>query len=66
MPTRACAAVGYACQGTQTFRSSIVESLAIGRLIDRDPEHVARKIGDETAGRAIRTAETRPMNRRAR
>lgn len=55
-PTKACAAVCYASQGTQYFRKSVVKSLAVARLIERDPEHVARKMIDEAEGRIIRIA----------
>ncbi len=38
------------------FRKSVIEALAVDRLIDADPEHVARKMIDEAAGRVIRLA----------
>ena len=55
-PTKACADVCYACQGTQMFYRSIVKSLSVGRMIDADPERVARKIIDEAQGRSVRIA----------
>jgi hypothetical protein len=55
-PTAVCASVCYSCQGTQYFQASVVKTLAIQRLIDRDPEHVARKMVDEAEGRNIRIA----------
>jgi len=55
-PTKACSEVCYACQGRQFYRRAIVKSLAVNRLIAEDPEHVARKMVDEAAGRTIRLA----------
>ena len=56
LPTKVCAAVCYASQGTQFFRKSIIKALAVNRMIAEDPEHVARKMVDEAAGRSIRIA----------
>ncbi len=55
-PTEACSEVCYACQGRQFYRRAVVKSLAVNRLIAKDPEHTARKIVDEAAGRPIRLA----------
>lgn len=55
-PTSVCSEVCYAAQGRQCYRRSIVKSIAVNRLIDLDPEHVARKMVDEAAGRTIRLA----------
>ena len=55
-PTRACSEVCYACQGRQSYHRAIVKSLAVNRLIEEDPQHAARKIVDEAAGRPIRLA----------
>ena len=55
-PTSVCAQVCYAAQGRQFYRKSVVKALAIERLIAFDPEHVARKMVDESAGRQIRIA----------
>ena len=55
-PTAVCAEVCYAAQGRQIYRKAIIKSLAVNRMIDDDPEHVARKVVDEAAGRAIRLA----------
>ncbi len=55
-PTDICAQVCYAAQGRQYYRKSVVKALAIDRLIQLDPEHVARKMVDEAAGRNIRIA----------
>ena len=56
LPTPACASVCYASQGFQYLRKSIIKSLAVNRLIEIDPERVARKMVDEAAGRSIRLA----------
>jgi len=56
IPTKICSQVCYAAQGRQYYRKSIIKSLAVERLVTLDPEHVARKIVDEAAGRAIRIA----------
>ena len=56
LPTAACASVCYASQGFQYLRKSIVKSLAVNRMIQDDPERVARKMVDEAAGRNIRLA----------
>ena len=64
-PTPVCAEVCYAAQGQQFYRNSVVKALAIDRLIEREPEHVARKMIDEAAGRTIRIAgsgEILPMH----
>ncbi len=55
-PTGTCRQVCYAAQGRQFYRKSIIKALAINRLIESDPEHVARKMVDESAGRIIRIA----------
>ncbi len=55
-PTSVCTQVCYAAQGRQFYRKSITKALAIARLITLDPEHVARKMVDESAGRNIRIA----------
>ncbi|MBI4257909.1 MAG: hypothetical protein HY619_03045 [Thaumarchaeota archaeon] len=55
-PTKACSEVCYACQGRQYYRGAIIKSLAVNRLIEEDPEHLARKMVDEAAGRTIRLA----------
>jgi hypothetical protein len=56
VPTSICAQVCYAAQGRQYYRKSIVKSLAVARLIDLDPERVARKMVDEAADHTIRIA----------
>lgn len=56
VPTKICQQVCYAAQGRQFYRKSVVKSLAVDRLILDDPEHVARKMIDESAGRIIRIA----------
>ena len=55
-PTKACSEVCYACQGRQAFPQALVKSLAVNRMTLEDPEHAARKIVDEAAGRVIRLA----------
>ena len=55
-PTKACSEVCYASQGRQYYRGAIVKSLAVNRMIQEEPERVARKMVDEAAGRAIRLA----------
>lgn len=55
-PTAACKNVCYSCQGTQNFRSSIIKSLAVARMIEDAPERAARKMVDESQGRHIRIA----------
>ena len=56
IPTAVCAQVCYASQGTQLFKRSVIKSLAVQRMIDADPERVARKMVDEGEGRYIRIA----------
>ena len=56
IPTPVCAQVCYASQGQQYYRKCVVESLAVQRLIEAEPDHVARKMIDEAAGRTIRIA----------
>ena len=56
IPTDICSKVCYAAQGRQYYRKSVVKALAINRLINLDPEHVARKMVDEATGRRIRIA----------
>ena len=55
-PTKACSEVCYACQGRQYYRRAIIKSVAVNRMIEEDPERVARKMVDEAAGREIRLA----------
>ena len=55
-PTEACSEVCYACQGRQAFPQALVKSLAVNRMTLEDPEHAARKMVDEAAGRVIRLA----------
>ncbi len=56
LPSRICAEVCYASQSRQVYRRAILKSLAVNRLIAEEPEHVARKMVDEAAGRTIRLA----------
>ncbi len=56
IPTSACAEVCYASQGRQFYRRSVIKSLAVNRMIAKDPQHVASKMVDEAAGRKIRIA----------
>ena len=55
-PTKACAQVCYASQGYQRLSKALIKSLAVNKMIHEDPEHVAKNIVDEAAGRAIRLA----------
>lgn len=55
-PSKICADVCYASQGRQLYRRAVVKSLAISRMIQEDPERVARKIVDEAEGHPIRLA----------
>lgn len=54
--TKVWAEVCYASQGRQLYRRGIVKSLAISRMIEQDPQRVARKIVDESNGYPIRIA----------
>lgn len=56
LPTKICAEFCYAAQGRQNYKKAVIKSLAVNRLIIKDPEHVARKMVDEAAGRTIRIA----------
>jgi hypothetical protein len=55
-PTATCADVCYASQGRQLYRPAVVKSLAVSRMIEKDPERAARKMVDEAGGRPIRIA----------
>lgn len=60
-PTKVCADVCYASQGRQVYRKTLTKALAVYRMIAEDPEHAARKVVGEAAGRSVRLAGSGEM-----
>ena len=46
----------YASQGRQYYRGAVIKSLAVNRMILKEPDRGARKAVDEATGRSIRLA----------